>query len=137
MNAFGMDRLVVLEVEVPSNIAGLKSAIDLLRKARQELDAGNYDGVVQQCRRSIESVQRALKLKPEINAAMQMFVGGNRTQMSKKARALVVTEAVHHYAHPAHHVDIEGDVYEYGRRDATFMLALTSAVVANGVGEFG
>jgi hypothetical protein len=134
MKSLGLDRIVLLEVELPLDSAGLDSATKLLKKARLELDAGNHDGVVQQCRLAIESVQNALELKPEINTAMQMFSGGDRKKMNKKERALVVNEAARHYAHPAHHVDADGQVFEYGRRDATFMLALASAIVANGAG---
>ena len=65
---------------------------------------------------------------------METFARGDRKIMSKSARALVVNEAALHYSHPAHHVDEDGQTFDYGRRDATFMLALASAVVANGAG---
>ena len=134
MKQFGLDRIVLLEVDLPKQAGSLQTAVSLLKRAREELDAGNYDGVVQQCRRAIESVQKALKLKPAINAAMETFAKGDRKTMSKRARALVVNEAALHYSHPAHHVDDDGQTPEYGRRDAAFMLALASAVVANGAG---
>jgi hypothetical protein len=134
MKQFGLDRIVLLEVDLPDEVGSLQAAVSLLKRAREELDAGNYDGVVQQCRRAIESVQKSLKLKPAINAAMETFARGDRKTMSKSARALVVNEAALHYSHPAHHVDEDGQTFDYGRRDATFMLALASAVVANGAG---
>jgi hypothetical protein len=133
MKQFGQDRIVLLEVDLPTEDGDLKTAVSLLKRAREELDAGNYDGVVQQCRRAIESVQKALKLKPAINAAMAAFAKDRRS-MTKIARALVVNEAALHYSHPAHHVDDEGETIDYGRRDAAFMLALACAVVANGAG---
>lgn len=134
MKQFGQDRIILLEVLIPEEGGELETAVALLKRARAELDAGNYDGVVQQCRRAIESVQKALKLEPAINAAIEAFARGDRRKMTKKARALVVNEAVLHYSHPAHHVNEEGETFDYGRRDAAFMLALTSAVVANGAG---
>jgi hypothetical protein len=135
MRAFGVDRTIFLELALPSVLTGFESAGKSLEHARSELDAGNYNGVVQQCRLAIESVQKALNLKPAIQSALKTFAGGDRTGMSKQARALVVNEAARHYAHPAHHVDSEGDLFEYGRRDASFMLALASAVVANAMAE--
>ncbi len=133
MKQFGQDRIVLLEVEIPTEDGDLKTAVSLLKRAREELDAGNYDGVVQQCRRAIESVQKALKLKPAIIVAMETFAK-DRRRMTKRERALVVNEAALHYSHPAHHVNEEGETFDYGRRDAAFMLALASAVVANGAG---
>jgi hypothetical protein len=134
MKQFGQDRIILLEVDIPAEDGALKTAVLLLKRARAELDAGNYDGVVQQCRRAIESVQKALKLKPAIRVAMQTFTQGERKKMTKRARALVINEAALHYSHPAHHVDEAGEAIDYGRRDATFMLALASVVVANGAG---
>jgi hypothetical protein len=134
MKQFGQDRIVLLEVDLPTEEGSLKTAVALLKRAREELDAGNYDAVVQQCRRAIESVQKALKLKPAIDAAIAEFTKGERRRMTKRARALLVNEAALHYSHPAHHVDDDGETFDYGRRDAAFMLALASAVVANGVG---
>lgn len=134
MKQFGRDRIVLLEVDLPTEAGEIKTAVSLLKRAREELDAGNYDGVVQQCRRAIESVQKVLKLKPAIRAALETFTRGDRRKMTKKARALVVNEAALHHSHPAHHVDDDGETIDYGRRDATFMLALASAVVANGAG---
>jgi hypothetical protein len=136
MKQFGLDRIVLLEINLPNEAGSLQAAVSLLKRAREELDAGNYDGVVQQCRRAIESVQKALKLKPAIKAAMETFARGDRKTMSKKARALVVNEAALHYSHPAHHVDDDGQTFDYSRRDAAFMLALASAVVANGASDF-
>ena len=132
MKQFGQDRIVLLEVDLPTEDGSLKTAASLLKRAREELGAGNYDGVVQQCRRAIESVQKTLKLKPAINAAIVEFTSGERRRMTKRARALLVNEAALHYSHPAHHVDDDGETFDYGRRDAAFMLALASAVVANG-----
>lgn len=137
MKQFGQDRIILLEVEIPSEEGELEAATLLVKRARQELDSGNYDGVVQKCRLAIESVQKALRLKSEITAAIETFTKGERTKMTKKARALLVNEAALHYAHPAHHVNEEGLAFDYGRRDATFMLALASAVVANGAGDSG
>jgi hypothetical protein len=134
MKQFGLDRIVLLEIHLPDEAGDIKVAVSLLKRAREELDAGNYDGVVQQCRRAIESVQKTLKLKPAINTAVETFARGDRKSMTKKQRAFVVNEAALHYSHPAHHVDDDGKTFDYGRRDAAFMLALASAVVANGAG---
>jgi len=134
MKQFGQDRIVLLEVDLPPEVGDLRTAASLLKRAREELDAGNYDGVVQQCRRAIESVQKALNLKSAINTAVQTFATGERRKMTKNARALLVNEVALHYAHPANHVDEDGKAFDYGRRDAAFMLALASAVVANGAG---
>lgn len=133
MKQFGLDRVVLLEIRLPPEQGELATAANLLAKARAELDAGNFDGVVQKCRLAIESVQKALELQPRIQGAVAAF-GRDRSRMSKQERALVVHEAARHYAHPAHHVDEDGRTFDYGRRDAAFMLALASAVVSNASG---
>jgi hypothetical protein len=130
----GTDRLVLLEVEMPDGKdSELQSAVELLRKARGELDAGNYDGVVRLCRMAIESTRKVLALESAIDNAVRLFCQGNRKSMSKVQRGYLVSEAALHYTHLAHHVDEEGATHDYGRRDATFMLAIASAVVSNAV----
>jgi hypothetical protein len=57
MKQFGLDRIVLLEIALPPERGALATAANLLAKARAELDAGNFDGVVQKCRLAIESVQ--------------------------------------------------------------------------------
>lgn len=132
MTQFGLDRLILLEVDLPLEGGQLEVAVSLLKRAREELNAGNYDGVVQKCRLAIDSLQTALKLQAPTQIALDMFArGSERKRMTKRQRALVATEAARHYAHPALHVDADGETFDYGRRDAAFMLALTSAVVAN------
>lgn len=135
MRQLGLDRVVVLEVPLPSGKGEICTAVSLLEKAREELWGGNYDGVVQKCRLAVESVQNAMKLQASIKAAVDSFAcAEEKRSMNKRARALVVHEAARHYAHPALHVDANGQTFEYGRRDAAFMLALASAVVANAAG---
>jgi hypothetical protein len=133
MKQFGLDRIVLLEIRLPAEHGALATAANLLAKARAELDAGNFDGVVQKCRLAIESAQKTLELQPRIQAAIAAF-GRDKTRMSKQDRALVVHEAARHYAHLAHHVDDDGRTFDYGRQDAAFMLALASAVVSNAPG---
>lgn len=119
-------------IRLPTGDGELETAVSLVKHAREEIDSGNYDGAVQQCRRAIESVEKALNLGAEIQLAMDAYCkAGERRKMTKRARSLAVYEAVLHYAHLAHHVDEDGRTFDYGRRDATFMLALASAVVAN------
>jgi hypothetical protein len=43
----------------------------------------------------------------------------------------LLNELAMHYAHLAHHPNEEGERIDFGRRDAAFALAITSAVVAN------
>lgn len=135
MKQFGLDRIVLLEVELPTFGGKLKTAVDLLKRAREELSAGNYDGVVQKCRLAIDSAQKVFKLDGEIQAALTAFgPGGGKRAMTKRSRALVIAEAARHFSHPALHVDDEGATFDYGRRDAAFMLALASAIVSDSFG---
>lgn len=132
MKSFGVDRRVVLEIDLPDLKSGaLPSAVHGLRRARTELDAGNYDGVVRECRIALESVRLAFKLDDPIRQALAQYVGNERRQMTKGARALLLNEFAMHYAHLAHHPDDEGQRVDFGRRDAAFALAIASAVVAN------
>lgn len=132
LRQLGTDRVILLEVEIPdTNIPELQSAVALVRRARREIDAGNYDGAVRECRMAIESTRKALGLTGAIDAAVRLFCEGKKKSMTKIQRGHLVCEAALHYTHLAHHVDDEGARHEFGRRDAAFMLALASAVVAN------
>ena len=132
MKQFGLDRRLLLEVDFPqTGNAALRTAVERLHRAREEHDAGNHDGVVRECRLALESVKNTLRLDEEIKNALAQYCGSGRRGMSKRARALVLHELAMHYAHLAHHPDEGGETVDFGRRDAAFALAFTSAVVAN------
>jgi hypothetical protein len=140
LNAFGLDRTVLLEVVIPTPEGRLGAAAKLLQRARRELDVGNYDWVVQEGRRAVESVHNVLKRAPAIPIAVEHYRGTRevREAMTKSGRALVVAAAAKHYSHLAHHVGkSDGEAFHFGRRDASFMLALASAVVSNAMASSG
>lgn len=131
LNRLREDRILLLEVELQSGQPELEPAIKQLERARQDLLAGNYDGSMQKCRMAVESIKNhfGLNLSKTYVAYRE-----RRTEMSPRERAEMIYGSVHHFAHMAAHVDEQGASYECGRRDAMFLLALASAVVAHASG---
>lgn len=122
--------VVVVSVELPSYTASGKgrSAIDALRRAKEDMIAGNYDVVVSRCRLALESLRMEFGEAGDANA-LESFVK-SRKAMSKRERLIMVIEAVRHYTHTAHHVDGEGRMEWYSRADATFVLSIAAAAIS-------
>jgi hypothetical protein len=81
------------------------------------------------CRLALESIKVELGEAVKINTSLESPLK-NRRSMSKRERLMVVTEALCHYTHPAHHVDKEGNMEWYSRADATFALSVTAAAIS-------
>jgi hypothetical protein len=128
--------IVVIGVELPRpSAAGVgRTAFDTLRRAKQDLIAGDYQSVVSRCRIALESIKNELGDVEKTAASLDQFVRQRRS-MSKKERQLVLTEALRHYTHPAHHVDDDGQQEWYSRADATFVLSITAATIATELKE--
>lgn len=128
--------ILVFGIELPPTILGgqLTTARNLVAKAHQDLIAGQYDDVVSRCRKALDSVQATLGEKELTARVVERFQNARRS-MTKLERELLVAEAVRNYCHPAHHVDDDGEPEWYSRSDATFLLALASAVVCSAVGR--
>jgi hypothetical protein len=56
--------------------------------------------------------------------------------MTKRERAQLVGVAVRHYTNLAHHLNSSALVEVFSRQDAQFILAATSAMVWDAIGEF-
>src|SRR5262249_35565508 len=82
LGAFGLTKRLLIEVDLPAEGA-VESAVARLHRARAEHNAGNYDGVVRECRIALESIKKALKLENEIGRAFQEYNGGERRKMTK------------------------------------------------------
>lgn len=111
----------------------LKQAAEILKGAYRALVAADYEKVVSDCRRALESVRTIMDTKGGTDAAMKAFSGNGseKRSMSKFDRQLVVAEAVRHYTQLAHHVDPTGTKQYYSRDDATFILSIAAAYVSN------
>jgi HEPN domain-containing protein len=127
----GLKETVLVAVQIPkheANGAG-RTAIETLRRAKEYLIAGEYEMVVSKCRLALESIKAELGEAGKINSSLESFIK-NRRAMSKRERLMVITEALRHYTHPAHHVDKEGKMEWYSRADATFALSVTAAAIS-------
>jgi hypothetical protein len=129
--------VLLVGIHLPSGRAGdkLRPAVDLVRKAYQDLLAGNYEHVVVACRKALDSVHTVFGQREDIRRALERFRNDkeSRESMTKVERELVVSEAVRHYTHLAHHVNREGAPEYYSRSDASFMIAVASAVITSAI----
>lgn len=126
--------LVALELPVLDVPAPLQTAVEQLRGAHVDFLAARYDRTVGACRLAIDSVDAALGNASQVEQAFKAFQT-NRTQMSKRQRALLVSGAVRHYTHLGHHLNAAAQLEVFSRQDAQFILAATAAVLWDAVGE--
>jgi hypothetical protein len=126
--------LVALELPVSETPAPLRAAVQQLREAYADFIAARYHRTVGACRLAMDSVDAALANVGQIDQVFQAFETG-RSQMTKRQRALLVSGAVRHYTHLGHHLDSSAQLEVFSRQDAQFILAATSAVIWDAVGE--
>lgn len=129
---------LLVAIELPTdNANGFgRTAIEALRRAKQDMLAGDYSNVVARCRIALDSIKTECGETEKINASVEQFQKSRRV-MSKRDRQRVITEALRHYTHLAHHVDEDGEQEWYSRADATFALAITAAAIACELKEQG
>lgn len=130
LGELGHGDVIVLGVHLPSGneSSPLRSAIELLHSANRHLLNGEYDAVIARCRQAIESAQAILVDDDATKVAMSLYPK-QKASMSTLQREQMIREAVRNYAHPAHHVDKNGDTECYGRSDAAFLLTMAAAVI--------
>ncbi|MBU7440263.1 hypothetical protein [Paraburkholderia fungorum] len=130
LGELGHGDVIVLGVHLPSGkeSSPSRSAVELLHSANRHLLNGEYDAVVARCRQAVESVQAILGDEDATKAAMSLYPK-QKASMSTLQREQMIREAVRNYAHPAHHVDKNGETECYGRSDATFLLTMAAAVI--------
>lgn len=130
LNELGHGTVIALGVHLPNvkESSALRAAVELLRDANRDLVSGQYDSTVSRCRLAIESAQAVLGDDAATKAAVSAFQK-QKASMSTLQREQMTREAVRHYAHPAHHVDDQGNPERYSRSDATFLLTMAAAVV--------
>ena len=51
--------------------------------------------------------------------------------MTKRDRQLVIGEALKNFAHPAHHVQGDGNTVDFGGADAALAVAATAALISS------
>lgn len=136
LGELGHSTVIALGLHLPSpkQSSALRAAIELIHGANAYLMSGDYDSAVARCRLAIESAQTVLGDDAATKAAMSAYQK-QRTSMSTLQREQMIREAVRHYAHPAHHVDDQGNTERYSRSDATFLLAMAAAVVSRAAGR--
>lgn len=127
---------LLVAVELPRlNSSGFgRTAIEALRRAKQDMLAGDYGNVVARCRIALDSIKTECGETEKINVSLEQFQKSRRV-MSKRDRQRVITEALRHYTHLAHHVDENGAQEWYSRTDATFALAIAAAAIASELKE--
>lgn len=137
LHAFGYTEILLVALELPlaERPTSLRTAVEQLREAHADFMAARYDRTVGACRLAIEAVDAALGNASQVEQAFKDYVGGGRRQMSKRQRALLVSGAVRHYTHLGHHLNSTAELEVFSRQDAQSVLAATSAVIWDAVGE--
>lgn len=130
LGELGHSTVIALGVHLPNpnDSPELRAAIELLHSAHRDLVSGEYDSTVSRCRLAIESAQAVLGDDAATKVAVSTYQK-QKMSMSTLQREQMIREAVRHYAHPAHHVDDQGNTERYSRSDATFLLTMAAAVV--------
>lgn len=142
LEQLGYRRLMIFSLDIPFGPVQqqFEPAHQLLGRARDQLIQGDFDGVVSLCRKIMDSLAACTGETEQVRSATAKYREGRqeREAMSKRERGLLVQEAVRHYTHLAHHVaEGNGAPEWYSRGDATFSLALATAVFAEAVARHG
>lgn len=139
LEQLGHFEFLLLCLELPSEklAPDLRSALDQIRKAHNDLTAGRYDATVSRVRLAMDSLDTFLGGASSADA-MHAFAANrdSREGMSKRARADLVRVAVRHYTHLAHHVAQDGYPESFSRHDAIFVLGAAAAAIWDAIGEW-
>ena len=135
LQQLGYLEYLVVAVELPIDApAELRSAIEQLGAAHQDLIGGRYDSVVSRCRMAMDALDKAVPSENGAEKLIEVFSQG-RKAMSKRARADLVRLAVRHYTHLAHHVDSDGSPESFSRQDALFILTAAAGAIWDAAAE--
>jgi hypothetical protein len=131
LKQLGYLELLLVAVELPFALPqALRTAIDQLRSAHQDLIAGRYDSTVGRCRMAMDAVEAVVEYESATANIREAFSSRSeiREAMTKRERADLVRMAIRHYTHLAHHVD-SGVPESFGRQDALFILTAAAGSV--------
>lgn len=122
---------LLVEIPIPSEreTKQIKNSIDFLIQARKNFIEGNYEETVAICRKALESLSKGLGETENQKKARDLFKT-NQQEMSLEQRYLMIREATIHFSHLAHHVSNTGERFSINRRDANFILGLTSMIIS-------
>ena len=130
--------MLLLAVELPLEDIPekLKSAVQELRRARIDLVAARYDMVVSCMRLVMDATELVFTAKQSLGTLTQTFADGEtREAMPKHSRAALIRAAIRHYTHLAHHLNAQGEITNFNRHEATFVLAVAVAAVWDAIGR--
>ena len=137
LKQLGYLELLLFAVELPITVPqSLRTAIDQLRAAHQDLIAGRYDSTVGRCRMVMDAVEAVVEYESATANIRQAFSSKSeiREAMTKRERADLVRMAIRHYTHLAHHVD-SGVPESFSRQDALFILTAAAGSVWDAAAE--
>jgi hypothetical protein len=124
--------LVGVHLPAHASDARFKAAIELVRRANEQLVLGHYSAAVAECRLALESLWRAASLSDRARDARKQLVNMNgQLGLSKLGRELALGEALRIFCHSAHHVRGDSMPEEFGRLDAALAVGTTAALVSS------
>lgn len=123
----GYGRTLLFEVPIPTEPAGLGSAIEHLEVARRFLVSGHHSEVVAKCRMVLERLTQELNEEQAFKAARD----SHRTDRTAPQRELLMRQAALDFSHLAHHPTGTSLHDSFDRNAAQMMLGVTAALVSS------
>lgn len=139
---------MLLEIPIPDDLdhPTLKEAIHYLRAAEQDHRIGHSDDAIGDCRKALEALSEAVFEAEAVRKARQMYMrapkdsgaseeGGGREDMTIDQRFFAVYDALRHVTNLAPHAPPPGPGYQFSRKDAAIVIAVTSVLVSRFCGS--
>jgi hypothetical protein len=125
--------LVGVEIPMHSESAAIAAALGYVRRAHEFLLRGEDNSAVAECRRALERMWKSGGLEESARNARKALSASMdaREAMSKQDRQLALGEALINLAHPAHHVQGNGNAEDFSRADAALAVASTAALISS------
>lgn len=139
----GFSDLMLFELEIPDSDAPdkLQDAVGSLRKAKSDIDKGEFSDAAYRSRKVLESCREALGDMPDLDRAKSEYRGktdgAGREDMSLTSRELLAADVAKHFMDQAPHPDGSGQRVQYNRRQATLALRLAEAFLTSAIGRYG
>lgn len=137
LREMGYRASLLFEVPVPAETDGpLREAVRLLNAAEEDYRANRNSDAIGDCRKALEELAAALDGEA-FKKAKELYAKGareenrpNRLDMTVEQRFLMLHEILRYVTHLAPHARPPGPGYDYGRRDAAAVIALTAVLLS-------
>lgn len=137
LREMGYRASLLFEIPIPTETSGpLREAVRLLHAAEDDYRANRIDDALSDCRKALEELATTLD-QTELEKAKHLYSRGtrddgqpNRKDMTVEQRFLMACETLRNVTHLAAHPRPPGPGYDYARRDAAAVIALTAVLLS-------